>query len=66
MKYERTEFGAYKSRKTPVAYVEDVIINFGKNIELILYEHLSSAYSDASSATCSVTRNTVLQEQSYS
>ncbi len=43
MKYERTDFGAYKSRKTPVAYVEDVIINFGKNIELILYEHLFPA-----------------------
>jgi len=40
MKYERTDSGAYESRKTPVAYVEDVIINFGKNIELILYEHL--------------------------
>ncbi len=34
MKYKRTEFGAYKSRKTPVAYVEDVIINFGKKYRI--------------------------------
>ncbi len=34
MKYERTDFGAYKSRKTPVAYVEDVIINFGKKYRI--------------------------------
>ncbi len=40
MKYEWIEFGAYKSWKTFVAYIEDVIINFGKNIELILYEYL--------------------------
>jgi transposase len=29
MKYKWAESGVYKSRKTLVAYVEDVIINFG-------------------------------------
>lgn len=29
MKYERIEFSAYRSWKTFVAYIEDVIINFG-------------------------------------
>ena len=29
MKYERTEFSAYRSRKTSVAYIENVIIDFG-------------------------------------
>jgi len=32
MKYERIESGAYKSRKTFIAYIEDVIINFGEKI----------------------------------
>ncbi|MDD1422836.1 hypothetical protein MEO40_27825, partial [Dolichospermum sp. ST_sed1] len=41
MKYEWIEFTAYKSWKTFVTYIEDVIINFGKNIELILSEYLS-------------------------
>jgi len=34
MKYERIESGAYKSWKTLVAYVEDVIINFGKKYRI--------------------------------
>jgi transposase len=34
MKYEWIEFGAYKSWKTLVAYVEDVIINFGKKYRI--------------------------------
>ncbi len=34
MKYERIEFSAYKSWKTPVAYVEDVIINFGEKYRI--------------------------------
>ncbi len=34
MKYERTESGAYKRQKTPVAYVEDVMINFGKKYRI--------------------------------
>jgi hypothetical protein len=34
MEYERTDSGAYESRKTPVAYIEDVMINFGKKYRI--------------------------------
>jgi transposase len=34
IKYERIEFGAYKSWETLVAYIEDVIINFEKKYRI--------------------------------
>ncbi len=45
MKYERIEFGAYKSRKTFVTYIEEVIINFGKKYRINLYKHLYQLYN---------------------